>query len=68
MDREILIKTMVESFSPVELATKLYECEEKLRCCQNDIRAKDVELMYLRDMNWFLKDMIPRLTERGGAE
>ena len=64
MEREILVKTMVESYSPTELATKLVECEEQLRCSREDIRGKDAELMYLRETNWLLKDIIAKLAER----
>ena len=67
MDREILIKTIMESYSPMELATKLVECEEALKNCHEDIRTKDAELMYLRETNFFLKDLVARLT-KGGAE
>ena len=64
MDKEILVKTMVESYSPNELATKLVECEEQLRCSHENIRERDIELMSLRDNNYFLKDIISKLTER----
>lgn len=64
MDREILIKTMVESYSPNELATKLVECEDALRVSRENVREKDVELMNLRETNWLLKEIITKLTER----
>ena len=64
MDREILIKAMVEQYSPNELATKLVECTEDLRCSHEDIRAKEAELMSLRETNWLLKEIITKLTER----
>lgn len=64
MDIEILIKTMVESYSPNELATKLVECEEELRVSRENVREKDVELMSLRETNWLLKEIITKLTER----
>lgn len=65
MDREILVKTMVESYSPNELATKLVECEDELRVSRENVRERDVELMSLRETNWLLKEIITKLTERG---
>ena len=65
MDREILVKTMVESYSPNELATKLVECEDELRVSREKVRERDVELMSLRETNWLLKEIITKLTERG---
>ena len=64
MDREILVKTMVESYSPNELATRLVECEEELRCSRENVRERDIELMNLRDTNYFLKDIIAKIAER----
>lgn len=65
MDREILVKTMVESYSPTELATKLVEREDELRVSCENVRERDIELMNLRETNWLLKDIITKLTERG---
>ena len=64
MDREILVKAMVETYSPTELATKLVECEEDLRCSSENTRERDIELMSLRETNYLLKEIITKLTER----
>lgn len=64
MDREILVKTMVESYSPTELATKLVECEDELRVSSENVREREIELMSLRETNWLLKEIITKLTER----
>ena len=65
MDKEIKVKSIMEAYSPAELATRLIECEERVIELNADIRWKDAELMYLRETNWFLKDLVAKLTERG---
>lgn len=68
IDKEIIAKALVETYTPMELAMKIIEAEENITNVNNREITLCSENMYLREWCEYLKGIVWQSTGKGGVD
>lgn len=68
IDKEIIAKALVETYSPMELAMKIIEAEENRVNEMNHQNTLCSENMYLREWCEYLKGIVWQNVGKGGVD
>lgn len=65
MNKDLMVRNLIQEYTPQELATFLIESEEQKRCGQAEINRLCNENMFLREWCDYLKMLVLDMVNQG---